>query len=240
MIYARPLETLWTIQQLAKRCQRSASVAWLTFLITHHPLHSQALTNYAPLRTSDRAVSEYSAFLSGRGRSHIHTNPLSRQELVPTSETLPELSSASTQRNNDCGDTDIIERAREKNGVCECEQEKRESLGSDGYDRGQEVSWELCWDFVTLSLGWLWNCSSSCRVNINGQHLEVGKEERVIKTQYWTFFIETGWLGQVCYIYIGASCHICFKCCNFFFHYSLLNLFCISGVSWIVLCFIMV
>ncbi len=157
-VYARPLETLWTILQLAKRCQRSASVAWLTFLITHHPLHSQALTNYAPLRTSDRAVSESSAFLSGRGRSHIHTSPLSRQELVPASETLPELSSASTQRNNDCGDTDIIDRAREKNGVCECEEDKeRESLGSDGYDGGQEVSWEgtswpYLWVVMTLQV----------------------------------------------------------------------------------------
>lgn len=163
-VYTRPLETLWNIQQLAKRCQRSASVAWLTFLITHHPLHSQALTNYAPLRTSDRAVSEYSAFLSGRGRSHIHTSPLSRQELVPASETLPELSSGSTQRNNDCGDTDIIDRAREKNGVCECEEDKERESGK----------WWIWWrprsimrgDFVTLSLGWLWNCRSSRRVKI--------------------------------------------------------------------------
>lgn len=98
-VYARPLETLWTqwtIQQSAKCCQRSDSVAGLTFLITHHPLHSQALTNYTPLKTSDRAVSEYSAFLSGRDGSHIHTNSQSRQELVPTSETLTKLSSAST------------------------------------------------------------------------------------------------------------------------------------------------
>ncbi len=170
-MYARPLETLWTILQLAKRCQRSASVAWLTFLITHHPLHSQALTNYAPLRTSDRAVSEYSAFLSGRGQSHIHTSPLSRQELVPASETLPELSSASTQRNNDC----VIDRAREKNGVCvSVRRTKRESLGSDGYDGGQEVSWEgTSWPYL-----WVGYDIAGLHEELilpNGQHLEVGK-----------------------------------------------------------------
>jgi len=81
------------------------------------------------LKTSDRAVSEYSAFLSGRDRSHIHTNSQSRQELVPTSETLTQ---AFFSFHNDCGDTDIIERVREKNCVRDdMRRRKSKSLGSD-------------------------------------------------------------------------------------------------------------
>lgn len=69
---------------------------------------------------------------------------------MPTSETLTQ---AFFSFHNDCGDTDIIERVREKNCVCDdTRRRKSESLGSDMTEAKQGIV-RVIRAFVTLISG---------------------------------------------------------------------------------------